>query len=127
MMDKYAGKSKWYVFPMMTIDPKYSKTKKYFNQKSSCTALVNKRLKVIQHDLNIPFRLTTHIARHTFAHLADISGADSREIQGMLEHSSLEQTERYIKVLRQTDRLNTAADKVFDKFMPELSGDSLTN
>ncbi len=94
ILEKYIGKSKWYVFPMMTLDPKYSKTKKYFNQKSSCTALVNKRLKVIQHDLNIPFRLTTHIARHTFAHLADISGADSREIQGMLEHSSLEQTER---------------------------------
>jgi integrase/recombinase XerD len=59
--------------------------------------------------------ISSHIARHTFASIADKKlGGDLKDLQAMLGHSSRAMTEIYIRDLRKYDEMDDVADKVFD-------------
>lgn len=76
------------------------------------TASVNKLLKKIASQAEISVNLTTHIARHTFATLADQKVSDKRLLSKALGHSKFSTTEVYLAELRQSD-VNDAMDLVF--------------
>jgi integrase len=76
-------------------------------QIESKTFIVNKNLKQIAEKLGWDnINLTTHIARHTFATLAD------SRISAALGHSKFSTTEVYLSELRQSD-VNDAMDELW--------------
>ena len=64
---------------------------------SAKVSLVNKGLRIIKEKLGISKPLTSHISRHTFAGLAKDIHTDNSILQGLLQHSSLRTTERYMR------------------------------
>ena len=73
---------------------------------------MNKALKRIAQKAGIDINLSTHMARHSFANLADERVADKRKIYAALGQSKFSTTEIYLKELRQSD-VNDAMDAVF--------------
>lgn len=66
----------------------------------SVNAYVNKNLKFVAQELNLPEDISMHAARHTLAYLADEMGANITSIQQALTHSSISETSKYIGRLR---------------------------
>ena len=99
-----------YIFPLMSNSKDYSETlaqvelsmlpndvkQKVFNEISSKNVLLNKGLKRIAKKAGISKKVTMHIARHSFANKAMKEGIKSSNIQGLLKHSSLSITEKYM-------------------------------
>jgi len=62
----------------------------------SATAQINRQLKQVAKEAAISKRLTTHMARHTFADLARKKGGNLYSISKALGHSNLKITENYL-------------------------------
>lgn len=99
-----------YLFPLMT-DESDPIRREYIIK--SRTALVNKYLKVIAHKAAIDKNLSTHIARHTFAALADRQGIPVTAIQQLLGHTSLDITKHYLADLRSSSELDDSTMSIF--------------
>ena len=82
-------------------------------------SLVNNGLKIIHDKLGLTKPLTTHIARHTFARLAKEVHLDNSLVQGLLKHSSLSTTEKYMGRFS-TDAQDEALKAVFKPMAPEM-------
>ncbi len=123
IVDKYISQNNLALFPFWKwkVNSKESddnNMKAKIAHKESCTALINKYLKLLAAMAEIDKNLTTHIARHSFAVLADEStGGNIYIIQQLLGHSNRATTEGYIKNLRKTDVLDKAADKIFNDIL----------
>ena len=119
IIDKYAAQNNLALFPFWKwkANPKETddnNIKARTAHKEACTSLINKYLKLLAAMAEIDKNLTTHIARHSFAVLADEStGGNIYVIQQLLGHSNRATTEGYIKNLRKTDVLDKAADQIF--------------
>jgi integrase len=86
---------------------------KLFQQIESKTEMINVQLKGIAKLASLELNLTTHIARHTFANLADSRISDKRKISAALGHSKFSTTEVYLAELRQSD-VNDAMEAVWE-------------
>lgn len=62
----------------------------------------NEMLKVMGEMLGLTKRLTSHMARHTFATMMLRHGAKIENVSRMLGHTNITQTQRYAKVLAQS-------------------------
>lgn len=103
-------KSDDYVFPLLSNDAEYASyvtqadidrmkpelRHKMYQNVSAKNALINKYLKKIAEKAEIDKPLSMHISRHSFAHIAQESGAESSAIKNILGHSNLATTERYM-------------------------------
>lgn len=72
----------------------------YHRDVESCKVLIsymNKMLKRIATELEIPINLSTHVARHTFAELARQHSGDIYGISKALGHTTIQITEGYLK------------------------------
>ena len=99
-----------YIFPLLSNDTEYAGyvtqadkdrmrqelRHKMYQDISSKNALINKYLKKIAEKAEIEKPLSMHISRHSFAHIAQESGAESSAIKNILGHSNLSTTERYM-------------------------------
>lgn len=85
------------------------------NQVSSINAKLNKDLKKAAAQLEINQPISMHVARHTFAYLADDRGIPLVEIQQALEHSNIGETRAYIGRLR-GDRFTKQRESLHDSF-----------
>lgn len=99
-----------YIFPLLDNEAPYAQfitqahkdsmppelRDKLYQQVSSKNAIINKYLKKIADKAEISITLTMHISRHSFAHIAQESGAESGAIKNILGHSNLATTERYM-------------------------------
>ena len=99
-----------YIFPLLSNDAEYAGyvrqadkdrmrpelRHKMYQDISSKNALINKYLKKIAEKAEIEKPLSMHISRHSFAHIAQESGAESSAIKNILSHSNLATTERYM-------------------------------
>ena len=123
IIDKYAKQNNVALFPFWKWKPnpklhEDTNTKARTAHKEACTALINKYLKLLAAMAGIEKNLSTHIARHSFAVLADEStGGNIYMIQQLLGHSNRATTEGYIKNLRKTELLDKAADQIFNDIL----------
>ncbi len=86
---------------------------------SAKESLVNNGLKIIREKCGITKPLSTHIARHTFARLAKDVHTDNSLVQGLLKHSSLSTTEKYMGRFS-TDAQDEALRAVFKPLAPDM-------
>ncbi len=103
-------KANEYIFPLLSNDAEYAKfitqadkdrmkpvlRHKMYQDVSSKNAVINKYLKKIAALAEIDKPLSIHISRHSFAHIAQESGAESGAIKNILAHSNLATTEKYM-------------------------------
>lgn len=66
----------------------------YKLHRARCT--YNSRLKRIAGDIGVE-KITSHVSRHSFAYYMLDSGATVEEISHALNHSTIEQTQNYLK------------------------------
>lgn len=99
-----------YIFPYLNAKAKYAKAitqeqkdsmqielkEELYNELWRKNALINKYLKQIAQLAGIEKPLSFHVSRHTFAQQAKRAGTDNAMLKGMLNHSSLKVTERYM-------------------------------
>lgn len=76
----------------------------------------NLRLKILADYAGLDKKLTTHMARHTFATLALTKGVELKDVSKMLGHSSIRTTETYAAIL------NESVEKGYEKFEEGISG-----
>ena len=102
-----------YIFPMFERDIDYSNPFFLKSQISSKTAIYNKNLKDLAKLANIDKKITTHIARHTFADFARKKGAAVYDVSKALGHSSIKITESYLAKF-DYDTQDVTLDKIFN-------------
>ena len=99
-----------YIFPYLNGAAKYAKPltqeqrdampvelkKELYNEIWRKNALINKYLKQIAKLAGVEKPISFHTSRHTFAQQAKRAGTDNAMLKGMLNHSSLKVTERYM-------------------------------
>ena len=86
---------------------------------SAKEAQVNNGLRRIRDKAKITKPLSTHIARHTFARLAKEVHIDNALLQGLLQHSDLATTERYMGRFS-TQARDEALKEIFRPLAPEM-------
>lgn len=115
IIERWKGKSEWYIFPRLKRRPMNArKNKNFYDYVKSATALVNRDLKLLAKFCQIDKNISTHVARNTFALWADEKGISSRDIQHLLKHGDLKTTEAYLRKVREQSRLDDAQGKVFE-------------
>lgn len=113
ILDQYKDTGTYYIFPFLRLKEPGVPTKEFKTELKNRTMVINRNLKEIAKDCGIDKTLTTHIARHSFASIADQQlGGDLKTLQGLFGHSTREMTEIYIRDIRRVDDLDDAADKV---------------
>ncbi len=86
---------------------------------SSKEAHVNNGLRKIRDMAGITKPLSTHIARHTFARLAKEVHTDNSLLQGLMMHSNISTTEKYMGRFS-TDARDEALKEIFKPLAPEM-------
>lgn len=115
VIERYKGKSKYnYVLPVLQReweDPRQEyKFQKHIHVK---TAQINKDLKLIASKAGIDKKITSHVARHTFATWSYKADVNSRDIQKMMNFSSLSMVENYLDELKQLDRFEELSERIY--------------
>ena len=96
-----------YVFDLMSDSVDVDDDEALYKARNNATKCINQSLIVVGEQLNLRFRLSMHVARHTFAVLALNNGLSMSVVSRLLGHGSTDITE-----------------KVYAKFLPEtLSGE----
>ena len=94
LIDKYSDANSPYLFPILS---KFHKTEQQkANRIHKVISKVNKNLKDIGKELNLPIDLTTYVARHTYATVLKRSGVNTSIISESLGHSSEKVTQIYL-------------------------------
>jgi len=121
-----------YIFPLLDNDqpfagaiiPEDKETlspamkQKLIEQVSSKTSIVNNNLKKIKELAGLNKKLTSHIARHTFAYKAKQAGIPDGRIKGILAHSSLKVTEGYMGEFS-TEEDDRVLSSIFEESSPK--------
>jgi integrase len=95
IVDEYLDKSNKYVFPFLN-SRKTDNDLEVYNSVSGSSALINKNLKILAKRAGIDKNLSTHIARHSYASIADELIFDKRAISASMGHSNYRTTETYL-------------------------------
>lgn len=90
----YQTKDRKYIFPIL-FDTHVSELQKRYRI-HDVIADINKNLKSIGKELNLPIKLTTYVARHSFATVLKRSGVNTSLICEALGHSSERVTQIYL-------------------------------
>jgi integrase len=97
---KSANNSSIYIVPILKDGVEELTNEDYKKEISRKTALVNKYLKKIAEKAKIEKKVTTHIARHTFASIAiKKSNGNINFVQNALKHSNSQITQTYLASL----------------------------
>lgn len=106
-----------YVLDLISDDLVVSDRDKFYNARISATKCINQSLKVVGDRLEIPFPLTMHKSRHTFAVWALNQGTSISVISRLLGHESTAITEKvYAQFL--TSTLAEEVEKLHFNFLP---------
>ena len=94
LIEKYRDENSPYIFPILSP---YHKTQvQIANRLHKVLAKINKYLKEIGENLNLPLPLTTYVARHSFATVLKRAGVSTSIISESLGHSSEKITQAYL-------------------------------
>jgi integrase len=94
LIEKYKQSDSPYLFPILS--PFHRTEQQKANRRHKVMSKVNKCLKEIGKELNIPINLTTYVARHSFATVLKRSGVSTSIISESLGHSSEKITQIYL-------------------------------
>lgn len=110
-----------FVFDLVNEDLNLDDDSSFYKARTNATKCINQSLLVVGEQIGLPFGLTAHVARHTFAVQSLNKGMQLNVVSRLLGHHSTEITERvYAKFLPET--LASEMDKLkndFDKFKIE--------
>lgn len=113
LVKKYRRPGSPYLFPIIT-GPELDATR----QCQNALHLVNRQLRILGELLALPVRLTSYVARHSWASIAKSSNVPLAAISEAMGHTSERTTRIYLAIL-----VNTAADsanqRVLSAIMPE--------
>ena len=94
LIQKYSNEESRYLFPILF---NYHKTEQQkANRIHKVITKVNKHLKEVGKELNLPIDLTTYVARHSFATVLKRAGVSTSLISESLGHSSEKVTQFYL-------------------------------
>jgi integrase len=96
IIERYADKNSKYIFPVMREVEKVDDTYLIWKKTRSALALYNLRLKKLAVKGGIKERLTSYVARHSWATAASHSGIPLPVISRGMGHESIRTTELYI-------------------------------
>lgn len=94
VLKRYKNSSKSYLFPILSNEHKTEQQK--LNRLHKVITKVNRALKAIGEELNIPIKLTTYCARHSYATVLKRAGVATSIISESLGHSSERVTQIYL-------------------------------
>ena len=94
VLKEYKDSNKPYLFPILSISHRTEQQK--LNRLHKVITKVNKALKCIGEELNIPIKLTTYVARHSYATVLKRAGVATSIICESLGHSSEKVTQIYL-------------------------------
>lgn len=94
VLKEYKDSNKPYLFPILSASHKTEQQK--LNRLHKVITKVNKALKCIGEELNIPIKLTTYVARHSYATVLKRAGVSTSIICESLGHSSEKVTQIYL-------------------------------
>ena len=94
VLKRYKDSSKGYLFPILSNEHKTEQQK--LNRLHKVITKVNRALKAIGEKLNIPIKLTTYCARHSYATVLKRAGVATSIISESLGHSSERVTQIYL-------------------------------
>ena len=94
VLKMYKDSSKGYLFPILSNEHKSEQQK--LNRLHKVITKVNRALKAIGEELNIPIKLTTYCARHSYATVLKRAGVATSIISESLGHSSERVTQIYL-------------------------------
>lgn len=95
IMNKYRQRGHPYVFPILKADNADGRQHQYH----SALVSYNRSLKILARRAGIDHRLTSYVARHTWASVAHLNGVDIALISRAMGHTNTRTTLLYIKEL----------------------------
>jgi integrase len=101
-----------FIFPYIKSIPE--KKKAYLSMVGTANTMVNRNLKVVGGLAGIPFPLTVHLARHSFAYQLKKVSDNIHVIKEALGHSDYRITETYLKAL-EDERIDEDMEKLYGK------------
>lgn len=94
LVEKYRDENSPYIFPILS--PFHKTQVQITNRLHKVLAKINKYLKEVGENLNLPLPLTTYVARHSFATVLKRAGVSTSIISESLGHSSEKITQVYL-------------------------------
>lgn len=111
VLKKWEGRHSRFVFGLLPDDFNLDDTAALYHIRNTKTRGINQSLNVIGEKMELPFTLTFHVCRHTFAVLSLNNGMEMTMVSQLLGHSSTEITEKvYAHFIPAT--LRTELDKI---------------
>ena len=108
VLKKWEGRYDRFVFGLLPDDFNLDESQALYKHRNNVTKCINQSLIVVGNKITLPFDLTFHVARHTFAVQSLNNGVPMTMVSQLLGHSSTEITE-----------------KVYAHFMPATMMDEL--
>lgn len=100
IINKYKSADNPYLFPILSNQPLTENQQR--NRIRQAAKSVNRNLKAIGEELNLPIDLTTYVARHSFATVLKRSGVNTSIICEAMGHSSEKVTQIYLDSFENT-------------------------
>lgn len=99
-----------FVFPLLANDDLYLSDEMYaYSELKRCSSLCGFHLRAAGKKMKLPFSLSFHLARHTFATNALNNGMRIEHVSKLLDHNNIGTTQIYAKIISQ--ELDDAVDK----------------
>ena len=99
-----------FVFPLLENGKPYFENENYrLAEISRCTSLASLHLTAIGKKMKLPFPLSFHLSRHTFATNALNNGMRIEFVSKLMDHTDIGTTQIYAKIISQ--ELDDAVDK----------------
>lgn len=97
-----------YVFNILKVDIETVSAQEALNAISSATAIINRKLKIIAEKACINKKLSTHVARHSFATMLVTGGVNLLTVRDLLGHGDVRVTQIYARVIskKKEDAIN---------------------
>ena len=101
-----------YIFPILAADAEYAgHGQSHFLIKSTLSRCANLQLHKLGKELKLPFTLTFHASRHTFATNALKNGMRIEYVSKLMDHASIGITQMYAKIV------NEDLDEAVEKYL----------
>ena len=94
ILKTWEGRHERFVFGLLPDDINLDDAASFYSRRNTKTKGINQSLTVIGEKLGLPFDLTFHVARHTFAVQSLDNGVPMTMVSQFLGHSSTQITEK---------------------------------